>query len=518
MAGVFDSQVGLFDNKLGLFNDGGVDTLGSVSFTSGTPSISTVGLSEVSFLSAVNINTSPSVISTATIVQSHDLSPVGIDALPVVISSATVVQSHDLSPVDIETLPAVISTVTIVQSHDLSPVDIDALPVVISTATIVQSHDLSPVGIDALPVVISSATTVQSHDLSSVSISTEDVVISSSTITQTHVLNATITITGVPLISEVTLDQVQSIAVDSTLTGVPEVNPTPITQNNNLGADNILTGRPDVEDATDPNVIYEQVVQQMFGGWPRRIYDHTDLAIARGHTTGYTPIYKFGYNPDVDSAEETVWSQGGNYPWLDVAVTMFVSSSSANDTNGGTGANTILIQGLDEDYNEIEETITLNGQTQVTTQLSYLRVYRAYVTLAGSSGTSGGTVYVGSSGASGGVPNGTTYATIAQGNQTQIAAYTVPAGHTLYLDDINFTAAVSQQNRIVTCSFHSRDFGTNVFRTRFINVIQSNQLITKFEYPQPFAERTDIECRVSTNTTNTAIGASFQGVLIKNDS
>jgi len=260
------------------------------------------------------------------------------------------------------------------------------------------------------------------------------------------------------------------------------------------------------------------MTQQTFGGWPKRIYDHTDLAISRGHTLGYRTLYKFGYNPDVNGDEETVWEQGGDYPWLDSAVTMFVSSTSVNDTSGGSGANTILIQGLDENYVEIEETITLNGQAQVATQFSYLRVYRAFVTLAGSSGTSGGTIYIGSSGATGGVPNGTVYANLGIGNQTQIGAYTVPAGYTLYLDDINFTAALSQAQKTATCSFVSRSHGSNVFRTRFINVLQSNQLITKFKYPQTFEEKTDLECRIVTNTSNNAIGASFQGVLIKNDS
>ena len=196
---------------------------------------------------------------------------------------------------------------------------------------------------------------------------------------------------------------------------------------------------------------------------------------------------------------------------------MFVSSTSVNDTSGGSGANTILIQGLDENYVEIEETVTLNGQTQVTTQLSYLRIYRAFVTLAGSSGTSGGIIYVGSSGATGGVPNGTVYANLSIGNQTQIAAYTVPAGHTLYLDEINITAALSLANKRVNASFHTRDFGSNVFRTRFINVLQSSQLKQLFKYPQEFAEKTDVEVRVSTNTSNNPIAASFQGVLIKND-
>lgn len=349
------------------------------------------------------------------------------------------------------------------------------------------------------------------------SFTTNSPVVQNTAITQVYVSNVISITTGQPIVPSVTVTEDEVSTASPIVTGTPEVNSTPITQISSFSAGGILTGRPDVENAADPNEQYEQVVQQMFGGWPKRIYDHTDLAISRGHTLGYRTLYKFGYNPDVNGDEETVWEQGGNYPWLDSAVTMFVSSTSVNDTSGGSGANTILIQGLDENYVEIEETVTLNGQTQVTTQLSYLRIYRAFVTLAGSSGTSGGIIYVGSSGATGGVPNGTVYANLSIGNQTQIAAYTVPAGHTLYLDEINITAALSLANKRVNASFHTRDFGSNVFRTRFINVLQSSQLKQLFKYPQEFAEKTDVEVRVSTNTSNNPIAASFQGVLIKND-
>ena len=366
------------------------------------------------------------------------------------------------------------------------------------------------------PVVQNTAIT-QVYVSNVISITTGQPIVSISTMGQLHILNTSDFVTGQPIVPSVTVTEDEVSTASPIVTGTPEVNSTPITQINSFSAGSILTGRPDVEDAADPNEQYEQVVQQMFGGWPKRIYDHTDLAISRGHSIGYRTLYKFGYNPDVDTQEETVWGNAGNYIWLDSAVTMFVSSTSANDSGTGIGARTILIQGLDEDYNEIEETITLNGQTQVTTQLSYLRVYRAFVTLAGSNEGTSGVIYIGSSGATGGVPNSAVYASISIGNQTQIAAYTVPAGYTLYVDEINFTAAVSQAQKLVHCKFNSRDYGSNVFRTRFVQVIQSNQLIQSFKYPQGFAEKTDLECRVSTDTSNTAIGASFQGVLIKNE-
>jgi len=367
----------------------------------------------------------------------------------------------------------------------------------------------------ASPQIASTAIT-QIHVLTSVSIVTQDPVVSSTAIAQEHGLTASGFSTGSPVVSDATMTEDESFSTSPVVTGTPSVGSTTISQNHSLVTDGVLTGRPDVDDATDPNTLFEQVEQKMLGGWPKRLFEHTDLAIARGFTKGHRALYKFGYNPDVNGEEETVWAQGGNMTYPTSAVTMFVSSTSANDANGGTGANSILIQGLDENYDEIEETVFLNGQTQVATQLAYLRVYRAFVTLAGTGGTSGGTIYVGSSGATGGVPNTTVYANLSFGNQTQIAAYTVPAGYTLYVDDINFTAALSQANKTATCSFVSRTFGSNVFRTRLINVLQSNQLIAKFEYPQPFTEKTDLECRVITNTTNNAIGASFQGVLIKN--
>ena len=411
----------------------------------------------------------------------------------------------------------VIQTTAITQNHVTNVISIVTGQPLISTTAIAQDQDLSSDNIVTGQPAFSTTAIVQDHDLSSDSILTGNVVVLATALTQDHDLDANVIVTGAPIVPTITMIEDEVSTAEPIVTGVPEVNPTAISQNNVLGARNILTGRPDVEDARDPNAIYEEVVQQMFGGWPKRIYDHTDLAISRGHAKGYRTLYKFGYNPDVDGAEETVWGQGGNYPWFAGELTVFVSSSSANDSGTGTGARTILIQGLDENYAEVEETITLNGQAQITSQLSYLRIYRAFVTLAGSGGSAAGTIYIGSSGATGGVPNTSTYASLSLGNQTQIAAYTVPAGHTLYVDEINFTAAVSQANKLVTCKFVSREFGSNVFRTRFIQVLQSNQLIQTFKYPQAFAEKTDLECRASTDTTNTALGASFQGVLIKND-
>ena len=243
-----------------------------------------------------------------------------------------------------------------------------------------------------------------------------------------------------------------------------------------------------------------------------------ELQVSKGQVVGASAEYKFGFNPDVNGTEETIWSQGGDVVWPAAAFTAFISSSRTADTSAGTGAQTVTVEGLDENYAVQSVTVNMNGQTQVQIgdASGWIRINRAFVAVAGSGGTAAGTVYIAATGVSSGVPTGTIYASITDGNQTQMAVYTVPASHTLYLDDLIFTAAISQANNYATVKLNTRDFGSNVFRTKFINVLQSNELVINFVFPLAIPEKTDIECRAVTSNTNNQIGASFQGVLIVN--
>ncbi len=248
--------------------------------------------------------------------------------------------------------------------------------------------------------------------------------------------------------------------------------------------------------------------------YPEVILEGTpfDLQVSRGDVFGHEALFKFGFNPDVNGTEETIWTQGGNYPWATAAFTAYIVSDAAADTSAGTGARTVTVEGLDENYVFQSVDVSLNGTTevQIGDANGWLRVFRAFVLTAGSAGTAAGTIHVQTTG------GGTIYANLSAGNQTQMALYTVPAGKTLFLDDINFTAAISQSNNYAQVSFSVREFG-GVFRDKYINVLQSNQLIAKFEYPLRFPEKTDMESRAFCSNTNNLIGASFQGVLVDNN-
>ena len=155
----------------------------------------------------------------------------------------------------------------------------------------------------------------------------------------------------------------------------------------------------------------------------------------------------------------------------------------------------------------------MNGQTQVVTTKEYIRIYRAYALTTGSNGASAGTIYVGTTGATAGVPP-TVYASFGDSNQTQMATYTVPASKTLYVDEITFTAAIASANNSATVKFKTQEYGTNTFRTRFIQVLESNTTVAPFAYPLAIPAKTDIECRAIATTTNNQVSAAFEGVLI----
>lgn len=104
-----------------------------------------------------------------------------------------------------------------------------------------------------------------------------------------------------------------------------------------------------------------------------------------GGVPGYTRVALLGHNPSIGSGVAAdVWEGGGNYPLLAAASQLEVVSTSAADTAAGTGARTVLIQGLDANWLPISETVTLNGTTPVTTVNSYLRVNLFTTTTSGS--------------------------------------------------------------------------------------------------------------------------------------
>lgn len=246
-----------------------------------------------------------------------------------------------------------------------------------------------------------------------------------------------------------------------------------------------------------------------------------ELQVSRGQIAYHKHVFKFGNNPAVGNSLETIWTQGGLYSYPPTASVMTVSSSSTDDASAGTGARTVTVYGLDADYNEISELVTLNGQTPVNTTKSYLRVNRMIVRSAGSGGGNAGEIYTGTGTVTSGVP-ANVYAIIngiAGSNQTLMALWTVPAGYTAYLLQYDVSnGTTSNTPAVCKLILAVRPFG-EVFQSKDVKSLTTGMHVEEtFSVPPRIEEKSDIEVRAisSSGSVSFDISAAFELIYIKN--
>lgn len=241
-----------------------------------------------------------------------------------------------------------------------------------------------------------------------------------------------------------------------------------------------------------------------------------ELQVSRGQITGHRLVMMNGYNTDIDTAWESLWPVGGfiNYPAA--ALQMKVSSSSANDTSAGTGARTVLLSGLDANYAEISEVVTLNGQTAVTTTNSFLRINGFTTATAGSGLANAGDIYVGTGVVTAGVP-ATPYDVIPAGfNIRQTHAYTIPAGYTGYTVAARFTLAQVSGTSAVWARLTQT--GTDGIK-KALSVAQLNNgpLVLPIGAPLPIPEKTTIAGEGMGDAVNNYCASFSQLILVANN-
>jgi len=227
------------------------------------------------------------------------------------------------------------------------------------------------------------------------------------------------------------------------------------------------------------------------------------VQVSRGLVNGHKRIFKFGHNSVIQDVEETIWDGGGIYTYPSSAVAMTVTSG-AGATDNGVQVN---VGGLDADYNEVNETVTLAGSGTATTTQTFLRVNRCFI--AGSTApTDDVTVANG----------GTTYAQITNGeNQTLMTVWTVPAGYTAYLLALDATAFTEQNNKVATLRYLTRELN-GVFRVKNKFDLFQAAFHQNYITPEPISEKTDIEFRAVATSSNAdlRVAASMDILYIEN--
>ena len=232
------------------------------------------------------------------------------------------------------------------------------------------------------------------------------------------------------------------------------------------------------------------------------------LEVARGNVKNLSSVVKFARDNNVGTTLKDVWAESANIVYMTSAAQLDLVSTDATDNAAGVGARSIRIYGLDADYNEIMEDISLHATDwtiAVQTVNSYLRVYRMQVLTAGSTG--------------GAVWNITlkdwsnTQAIIVDGdNQTLISHYTVPAGKTAYL--IYWDLSVWSW-KSATGKFFIRPFG-EIFRVAQVIDIFETNYIRNFTVPIKITEKSDLVLRAISSSAGTALSMNYDIILVDN--
>ena len=248
------------------------------------------------------------------------------------------------------------------------------------------------------------------------------------------------------------------------------------------------------------------------GGAPVRSTNF-NYEVAEGLREGFSTWNKFGYNLDVDSASiEVIASFGGTYSYMTTADTLDVVSTSGDDTNGGTGVNSVIIWGVDENRDEVIEILTMNGTSAVTTANQYLGVNRVSIYLAGSSQGNVGTINV----------NETTSADFqaqmpSGEGTTEQCIFHVPSGDTFLTDWLYINVnKVGGSSPVVTVRGWVYSAVANAKFQVFKSIIDTaveNTIELRPAQPFVIGEKSSFWFTAETTTNNTVVSLRFSGIL-----
>ena len=201
------------------------------------------------------------------------------------------------------------------------------------------------------------------------------------------------------------------------------------------------------------------------------------------------------YNLAVETTKAIISPQGGAYVFPTAEVQPTVESSSADDAADGTGARTILITYLDDNFAEHTETVTLNGTSAVTmTADNVYRINDVGVVTAGSGGVTAGNISVKS--------GSDTLAYILAGNNcNRQGVYTVPAGKRLFMTGFKIGVTHGAGNKRAFVGLAKKDGA--IFNTAWETALTDGFADEELKFPLIFAEGIDIYFVGSSNGTAT---------------
>ena len=255
----------------------------------------------------------------------------------------------------------------------------------------------------------------------------------------------------------------------------------------------------------------DSVLPESFDAIPTRPSDY-NTEVAEGRREGASLWNKFGYNDDIDVGTEVVASWGGTFTPLTTAGTLLIASSSVNDTNGGTGCNSIVIYGIDSNREEQIEVVTMNGTTTVNTVSTWLGINRVAMFLCGSGQINAGDIAILSS------VGGATMAVMPSGGGvTQQCIFYVPANNTFIMEWLMINVLNQGKNAELNIKVWVYSAVSNgkqeVFRVNIDTAVTNEPIEINPNLPFPVSEKTVVWIECTSDKANVIVNARFSGIL-----
>jgi len=221
-----------------------------------------------------------------------------------------------------------------------------------------------------------------------------------------------------------------------------------------------------------------------------------NLQVSRGLIRGSVARNIFGYQTSVTTSFIPAWEFASVYAYPGSAITMTVTSASGSDDG-----KTLLILGLDENYTEISDVVTINGAGDINTNIPFFRINDVILT---SGGTNVGLITIQNTGKTVNYATNIGLITIQNTGKTvnyagvragdgrnQASIYTVPADKCFFLyriDAFSNDSTASKPGLFRNFSQNSNGQKYNVARTTFFNQMNIQRRI-----PFKYNEKTDIQ-------------------------
>lgn len=248
------------------------------------------------------------------------------------------------------------------------------------------------------------------------------------------------------------------------------------------------------------------------------------LDLSRGIIPGMFEVHVSGENDEIDSGVTadlwdggiTVANGGDSLLWVPPTVARIhqIVSSSTNDDVGQSGVTKIHVQGLNSDYDLVDEEVTMDGTTNVATTLAYIMIYDMHAIAPDSDTVTNAGIIKATADTDSTVTCRINVGT----NHSQLGVYQIPAGHSAFMTDLTgHILRAGGASALADIRLLHRPFGEvwQVTEVAALESAGSSDFEETFLPYLPFKEKEWIKIQATSGTNNAAVSGGYDLIVVK---